>query len=85
MSLFTANLRKKYLSTEEKEPNKTYIANNLTTRLTENEKKHLDVELTLQELTIALGSMKKGKTPGSNGFSVEFFRYFWKHLGVFLY
>ena len=29
--------------------------------------------------------MKKGKTPGSSGFPVEFFRCFWSELGPFLY
>ena len=29
--------------------------------------------------------MKKGKTPGSNGFTSEFFKQFWSLLGAFLY
>ena len=29
--------------------------------------------------------MKKGKTPGSNRFSVDFFRSFWKPIGILLY
>ena len=29
--------------------------------------------------------MKKGKTPGSNGFPVEFFRCFWLEIGPFLH
>ena len=45
----------------------------------------LDEQLTFEELITALLSMKKGKTPGSNGFSVDFFRCFWKPLGIFLY
>ena len=34
---------------------------------------------------MALQSQKKGRTPGSNGFSVDFFRCFWKSLGIFLF
>ena len=39
----------------------------------------------LSELTETLNSMKKGKTPGSNGFPVEFFRCFWVEIGPFLH
>ena len=28
--------------------------------------------------------MKNNKSPGSSGFNVEFFKFFWKDLGIFL-
>ena len=28
--------------------------------------------------------MKNNKSPGSSGFNVEFFKFFWKDLGTFL-
>ena len=85
LSLFTQALQSKYSSKEEVEPNKIFIRRNLSERLTEDEKTALDAELTLEDFSAALQSMKKGKTPGSNGFSVDFFRSFWKQLGIFLY
>ena len=36
-------------------------------------------------MTASLHSMKKGKTPGSNGFTVDFFRCFWDPLGILLH
>ena len=85
LSLFTETLQRKYSVQDESEPDINYLKANIAERLTGNEKSELDADLSLQELTIALYSMKKGKTPGSNGFSVIFFRCFWKSLGVFLF
>ena len=85
LSLFTHTLRKKYTDQGYTEPDFNFIRRNLSEVLTEKEKNALDEELTFQELTTALRGMKKGRTPGSNGFSVDFFSCFWKTLGVFLY
>ena len=41
----------------------------------------LEGKITLEEATIRLRLMKHNKTPGSDGFSVEFFKVFWKSLG----
>ena len=84
LSLFTKTLQDKYSVPEEIAPDKIYIRNNLAETLTEHEKSDLEVDISLQELTVALQNMKKGRTPGSNGFSADFFRYFWKFLGSFL-
>jgi len=35
-------------------------------------------DLTLSELTKAMHSMKKGKSPGSDGLTIEFYTYFWE-------
>ena len=53
--------------------------------MTKEEKNELESEITFAELTVAAQNMKKGKTPGCNGFSSDFFRFFWKTLGIFLY
>ena len=45
----------------------------------------LESEISLDELTRAVHTMKKGKTPGSNGFPAEFFKVFWLELGPFLH
>ena len=61
LSLFTQTLKDKYSVQEETEPDLTFIKSNLTEGLTQNEKDLLDAELTFQELTTALQSMKKAK------------------------
>ena len=61
-----------------------YLQNNITRRLNDLQKQSLDEPLSLRELTSALMSMKKGKSPGSNGFTAAFFKHFWSHIGVFL-
>ena len=63
----------------------TLISDNITNELNFTDNERLDKLLTLQDLTKALQSMKKGKTPGSNGFPAEFFRLFWPEIGPFLY
>ena len=85
LSVFTKTFQDKYSARNEIEPNINFIKNNISETLTEAEKDTLEAEITLQELTTALQCMKKGKSPGSNGFSVDFFRCFWKQIGIFLY
>ena len=40
--------------------------------------------VTMEEAGIVLNDMKNDKSPGSDGFSVNFFKFFWKDLGVYL-
>ena len=42
-------------------------------------------ELSLDEIKNALFSMKKGKSPGSDGLSVEFYVHFWDILNIPLF
>ena len=53
-------------------------------KLTDNDKNSLEGEITLEEASIALKNMKNNKSPGSDGFSAEFFKVFWKSLGWFV-
>ena len=82
---FTNNLQKKYNSDDNDLTEATLISDNITNELNFTDNERLDKLLTLQDLTKALQSMKKGKTPGSNGFPAEFFRLFWPEIGPFLY
>ena len=41
----------------------------------------LEGKITYKELTSAMKSMKNNKSPGTDGFSVEFFKVFWLNLG----
>ena len=53
-------------------------------KLTEEEQESLEGEITYKEASETLKNMKNNKTPGSDGFSVEFFKFFWKDLNFFV-
>ena len=44
----------------------------------------LEGKLTYQEALQALKHMKNDKTPGTDGYTTEFFNFFWKDVGIFL-
>ena len=44
----------------------------------------LEGEILYSELTQALKNMKNDKSPGLDGFTVEFFKFFWSDLGLFV-
>ena len=50
-------------------------------KLTEDKKKSLEGEISFSELTAALKKMKNNKSPGSDGFTTEFFKFFWSDIG----
>ena len=82
-----AEVRKFYSSlysrTEVENGRLSDLVHNLPT-LNDNEANELEGELTLEELSVALKNMKNGRSPGSDGFPVEFFKFFWKKLGIFV-
>jgi exonuclease III/hemoglobin-like flavoprotein len=53
-------------------------------KLDENVAMELEGELTLAELKNALQKMKNNKSPGPDGFPVEFFKFFWPDLSKFI-
>ena len=53
-------------------------------KLNENKKNMLEGKITKEEATVALKNMKNNKSPGSDGYTVEFFKFFWIDLGDFL-
>ena len=81
---FSSHMEAKYSKNIHNETDEEIISSNVRTTLTSNERLLLDSGITLDELFEALHGMKKGKTPGSNGFPVEFFKTFWNELGPFL-
>ena len=82
---FSDNLQAKYRkNTNARNPN-DFLEKNIKRKLSDEQKNRLDAPLTKQELYVALMSMQKGKTPGTNGFTSEFFKHFWSLLGAFLY
>lgn len=58
--------------------------NVIDNKLTDDEALQLEGEITLQELAECLRKMKNNKSPGSDGFSVEFFKFFWRDMKYFL-
>ena len=51
----------------------------------EEEGEEEEEEITLDEAGIALKNMKNGKSPGADGLGAEFFKCFWKKLGLFVF
>ena len=51
-----------------------------------DEKTSLELEgsITKEEALLALKKMKNNKSPGSDGFNSEFYKFFWRDLGVYL-
>ena len=82
---FSESIRSKYRKNPVTASPNTYLQNNVVQKLSVEQKNALDEPLSLSELHVALKKMKKGKTPGSNGFSADFFKHFWDFLGPFLF
>ena len=53
-------------------------------KLSDADKAKLDGPITLEEASVVLKNMKSDKSPGSDGFTSEFFKVFWKRLGPFV-
>ena len=52
--------------------------------LNEEEKQKLEGEISLTEIAESLKNMKNNKSPGPDGFTTEFFKFFFKDIGHFL-
>ena len=53
-------------------------------RLNISESLNLEGKITIGEAAKIIKNMKNNKSPGSDGFTVEFFKCFWKQLGNFI-
>ena len=53
-------------------------------KLSETEANALEGNISLEEAGIVLRNMKNGKSPGTDGFTVEFFKFFWRDIGHFV-
>lgn len=54
-------------------------------KLSEDEKVFCDADLSQAECLLYLKSMKNDKSPGMDGFTVEFYKFFWKDIGVYMF
>ena len=57
--------------------------NENTPKLTNEKANSIEGQMTIPEATLTLSKMKNNKSPGSSGFSVEFFKFFWNDLKFF--
>jgi hypothetical protein len=53
-------------------------------KLGQDQKLDLEGELTPQEILSPLKLMQNGKSPGMDGFTTEFYKFFWKDINPFL-
>ena len=53
-------------------------------KLNNEEVQSLEGELTYEELTLAMKNMKNSTSPGNDGFTAEFFKFFWVDLGKYI-
>ena len=62
------------------------LLNRDTPKISDADKERMEMQnvVTMEEAGKVLNNMKNGKSPGSDGFSVNFFKFFWKDLGVHL-
>ena len=58
------------------------LTNDTNRMVKEADKIALDAEITLEELTETVRTLKKQKTPGISGFSAEFYQFFWARIGT---
>ena len=68
----------------DKEGCKRFLNSITLPRLSEEDGHVLGAPLTLNEIEVALKSMKKGKSPGRDGIPPEFYHKFWDKLGPYL-
>ena len=55
-----------------------------TPKLDEEKSDTLEGRIRLEEASKALKNMKNGKSPGTDGMTVDFFKFFWKDIGHFV-
>ena len=53
-------------------------------KLSEEESKIMEGHISLEEATQALKKMQNEKSPGTDGMTVSFFKFFWKKIGAFV-
>ena len=53
-------------------------------KLSEKQKQNMEGLITQEEALVSLKNMKNNKSPGSDGFSAEFLKFFWSDIGHFV-
>ena len=65
-------------------PVEQYMNDSNMTKLKNEEANTIEGLLTYKEISNSLYNMKHDKSPGLSGFSAEFFKVFWRQLGIFV-
>ena len=60
------------------------ILNIDTPELPTNVATSIEGKLTFEEVSFTLKNMQNNKSPGSVGYTTEFFKFFWKDIGIFV-
>ena len=63
---------------------KLFFPDDFENRLTSEEAADCEEDITYEECLSVLKKMKNGKSPGSSGFTAEFYKFFWADLHPFL-
>ena len=77
---FYSNL---YSSKNQEYTDQSFFDHNI--KLTDEQKNNCEGNLSYEECSKALKNMINGKSPGSDGFTVDFYKYFWRDIGPFLF
>jgi hypothetical protein len=73
------------LNVGERDKIKTSFMSEEIPKVSEVDKEVCEAEITLEEVGKALKELKNRKTPSSDGFPPDFFKFFWKDLGNLIY
>ena len=60
--------------------NKCSFFNTKSNTLTEVEKQSCDIDITIEECSNGLAELNNNKSPGSDGFTTEFYKFFWPNI-----
>ena len=63
---------------------KKFLLNDNIPKLSDEDKQFCDSSITLKECRDALSELKNNKSPGCDGFPVEFYKFFWNKIKNFL-
>ena len=75
--------RKFYKNLYQKDSNVSFrLVNDTNHKISSDDKESLDQEITFEEITQTVRSLKKNKTPGIDGWNCELMQFFWSKLGT---
>ena len=82
--LFYENLYRKRLQVEKDTLDKKIITYQDVSKLSQDESESIEGTLTEHETLMFLKKMKNDKSPGPDGYTTEFFKFFWQDIGSFV-